>query len=118
MKKIIILLVIPLLFSCQSKTVLGKYESSCYSIDSPSTILNLQKNNRFILIYPSSVEKVIGNWKTNQDTLILNSQFSVSLTDRDSTTYKKKYFFLVKSKKLINLENKKCFMKLTKQFIK
>jgi len=114
MKKIIILLVIPLLYSCQLKTIIGKYESNCYSLDTPSTLLNLQKNNRFILIYPSSVEKVTGNWKTNKDTLILNSQFNVSLIEKDSTTYNKRYFFLVKRKKLINIENKKCFMKFTK----
>lgn len=116
MKKIIILLVITLLYSCQSKIIIGKYESSCYSTDTPSTILNLYKNNEFILIYPSSVEKVIGSWKTNQDTLMLNSQFNVSLTEKDSILYTKKYLFLVKKNKLINIENKKCFMRLKKNF--
>lgn len=112
MRKNIILLIIPLLYGCQSKVVIGKYENICYSTDAPSSILSLEGNNKFLLIYPSSVEKITGIWKTNKDTLILNSQFNVSLVDKDSITYTKKYLFLIKNKKLISLENRKCYMKL------
>lgn len=112
MRKNIILLIIPLLCGCQTKVVIGKYENICYSTDAPSSILSLKKENKFLLIYPSSVEKVTGNWKTNQDTLILNSQFNASLVDKDSIPYTKKYLFLIKNKKLISLENRKCYLRL------
>lgn len=114
MKNTLIIFSCLFLFSCNSKFKIGRYENQCYSTDAPLNILLVEKSNRFVLIYPSSVEKLSGIWSIKNDTLSLKSQYQSSLEERDSITHDETKYFIIKGKKLINPQNKKCFLSLKK----
>jgi hypothetical protein len=110
MKNILIIFSFLFLFSCNSKFKIGRYENKCYSIDAPLNILLVKKNNRFVLIYPSSVEQLSGIWTIKNDTLSLASHYNSSLKGKDSVTHEENKSFIIKGKKLINPENKNCYL--------
>ncbi|MCY1250960.1 hypothetical protein D9M72_646610 [compost metagenome] len=71
----------------------------------------IEKNKRFVLIYPSSVEKLSGIWSVRNDTLSLFSQYHhLSLKIKDSVTHKEITNFIIKEKKLINPQNRNCYL--------
>ncbi|MDW9382625.1 hypothetical protein [Chryseobacterium sp. JV558] len=110
MKNTLIIFSCLFLFSCNSKFKIGRYENKCYSTDAPLNILLVEKNNRFILIYPSSVEQLSGIWVVKNDTLGLISQYTSSLKGKDSVAHKEKKDFIIKGKKLINPQNRNCYL--------
>ena len=114
MKKIIIFFSFLFLISCNSQLKLGKYENICCTTDAPNNILFIKKNNRFVLVYPGSVEKLMGEWLIKKDTLSLNLKYQSSLNESDSVSYQGEKFYIIKGRKLINLQNPKCFLRLAK----
>ncbi|WP_223609597.1 hypothetical protein [Chryseobacterium sp. OSA05B] len=115
MKNTLILLFCLFLWSCSSKIKLGRYKNKCYSTDAPVNILFVEKNNRFVLIYPSSVEKLSGTWSAKNDTLVLNAQYQSFLeNEKDRTIFNGKYIYGIKNGKLLNPNNKKCYLKFQK----
>ncbi|REC66016.1 hypothetical protein DRF58_17260 [Epilithonimonas hispanica] len=105
-----------LFYSCSSKILYpNKYSSVCFYMDSPSTELYIKSESRFVLTYPSSFEKIMGNWEIKKDTLYLKSKFKGSLLDNDSILHKEEKYFIIKGKKLFNPQNQKCFLILKKQ---
>ncbi|RXM38928.1 hypothetical protein BOQ62_14690 [Chryseobacterium sp. CH21] len=114
MRKIVILFFILSFATYNSQLKLGKYMNICYVTDAPSSILLLQKNSNFLLIYPGSVEQFSGVWTVKKDTLFLTSQYHSALGKNDSISINKKEYFLIKRKKLIPVQNGKCFLILKK----
>jgi hypothetical protein len=110
MKNTIIIFLCLFLSSCNSKLKIGRYQNKCYSTDAPLNILVIKKNKRFVLIYPSSVEKISGIWLAKNDTLSLISQYHSSLKGKDSVAYDETKHFILKGKKLINPQNRNCFL--------
>lgn len=77
--------------------------------------LVLKKDNRYVLIYYSIVEKTTGKWNIKNDTLVLNSEYISYLdNEKDSTVYKEKRNFLIKQNKLFHPENKNFYLKRIK----
>lgn len=104
-----------LFYSCGPKILYpNKYSSVCFYMDSPSIELYIKNESKFVLTYPSSFEKIMGDWAIKRDTLYLKSEFQSSLLDKDSISYKEVKYFIIKGKKLINPQNQKCFLILKK----
>lgn len=114
MKNTLIIFSCLFLFSCNTKFKIGKYENQCYSTDAPLNMLLIEKSKRFVLTYPSSVEKLSGIWSVKNDTLILTSKYQSSLGEKDSIAHDETKYFIIKGKKLMNPQNKKCFLSLKK----
>ncbi len=113
MKNTLIIFSCLFLLSCNSKFKIGRYENKCYSTDVPLNILRIEKNKRFVLIYPSSVEKFSGAWSVKNDTLSLIAQYHhLSFKAKDSVAYDETEHFIIKGKKLINPQNKNCYLVL------
>ncbi|PRB03565.1 hypothetical protein CQ046_09330 [Chryseobacterium sp. MYb7] len=114
MRRLFILLSFLSLINCKPQLKLGRYASVCYVTDAPGTILVLKKNSNFVLIYPGSVEQFSGIWSVKEDTLFLKSQYHNTLGQNDSAFVNEKEYFIIKRKKLISAQNKKCFLVLKK----
>lgn len=99
-----------ILISCKTQLRNGKYKSNCYTTDAPSKILILDNHNKYIMIYPASVEKVGGTWKIKKDTLVLKSLYQGSLSEKDSSVYNSEIYYIIKRNKLIDPKNRKCFL--------
>ncbi len=103
-----------ILFSCNSSVLYpAKYSSTCFYVDAPSKELYLKSKDRFVLTYPNSFEKIMGMWKIDKDSLLVISNFKGSLLDKDSIPFREEKRFIIKGKKLIDIQDKKCFLVLS-----